>query len=270
MNPSTALRAKAAAGIDVGARSTKAVVLVDGVIRGKAEVVSGEGGEAAARQALEEALTEAGLGWDDLGFAVATGVGRAAVAFARKQSSEVACQARGARYLFPEAGGVINLGAESSRALRLNEQGKVEGFSTHEKCAAGSGLFLETVARIMEVSLEEMGELALAAPQAEEVASHCAVFAESDVISHIHRGLPREVILAGVHQAVADRLLEVAQHVRPRPPVVMTGRPARNQALVREMEKRLGLPILVPEAPELVGALGAALLAQEAVGSTPA
>ncbi len=256
---------KAVAGIDVGAHSTKAVIMSSGAILATAEVVSGEGGEAAARQALEAALAQAGLAWDDVSSIVATGVGRTAVSFAHKQSSEVACQAKGVGYLLPGTGFVINLGAESSRALRLNDQGRVEGFSNHEKCAAGSGLFLETVARILQINVEEMGELALTASASEEVASHCAVFAESDVISHIHRGLPREVILAGVHQAVADRLMEVAQHARPRSPVVMTGRPARNRALVSEIERRLGLPIAVPETPELVGALGAALLAQEAL-----
>lgn len=256
------------AGIDVGARSTKAVLLRDGTILAFSEVISGEEATLAAHHALDAALAKVGLGDKDVAYSVATGVGGKSVPFAQRHSAEVVCQGRGAIFLHPKTRTVVNLGAESSRVLRLNDEGKVERFSTHDKCAAGSGLFLETVARILEVPLEDMGDLSLAAEEAEEVASMCAVFAESEVISHIHRGVPRGRILAGVHRAVVDRIIEVVHQVRPAEDIMVTGGVARNRAVVREMEERLKTKVIVPHQPELVGALGAALLAQDQAKKT--
>lgn len=254
------------AGIDVGSAAVKAVLMSDGRVLAQSLVVTGEEGALAAQRALDEALKAAGLPPKEVGYVVATGVGKKSVPFANKQSSEIACQGRGASWLFPAARTVVNLGAETSRALLLNDQGKVEGFVSNEKCAAGSGLFLETMARLLEVPLEEMGQIALETPLGEEVASMCAVFAESEIISHVHRGVPKEHILVGLHQAVADRVMETVNKVGVRPEVVITGGLALNPALVKELEARMGLKVIVPTEPQMVGALGAAILAREALG----
>jgi predicted CoA-substrate-specific enzyme activase len=252
-------------GIDVGSVNTSVVIFEDARILSHFIVSSGES-DSEPRRAMEKALEVAGLEWGELATVVATGRGRSGVDFAQKQSSEVVCQARGALWLFPTARTVINLGAESSRVISLNEYSKVQSFATNDKCAAGSGLFLESMAYLMEVSVAEMGDLALAAETAEEVSSRCAVFAESEVISHIHRGVAKERILAGLHRAVADRILDLVSRVTMQREVVLTGGVARNTALIKELEAKLGFAVCLPPEPQIVGALGAALLAGEQSG----
>lgn len=250
----------ALAGIDVGSVNTSVVILDEGRILSHLIVCTGEAGSE-PRQAVELALRTAGLGWGEISGVVATGCGRSGVDFAQRRSSEVVCQARGALWLFPSARTVINLGAESSRAISLNDDGRVQSFATNDKCAAGSGLFLESMAYLMGVPVAEMGKLALGAETAEEVSSRCAVFAESEVISHIHRGVAKERVLAGLHRAVADRILDLVSRVTIRQEVVVTGGVAKNPAIIRELEAKLGLTVHLPPEPQIVGALGAALLA---------
>jgi predicted CoA-substrate-specific enzyme activase len=251
------------AGIDVGSHNVTTVLLGPGGLLGHAILASAEEGELAARRSLERACAEAGCDPDPR-VVVATGCGRAHVSFASRQSSEVVCQARGAHELFPEARSVLNLGAESSRAVRVAPDGRATAFATNDKCAAGSGRFLELMARLLEVPLEQMGELAQAAGKAAEVSSRCTVFAESEVISHIHRGVPRQEILAGIHAAVVDRIVEIAGRIEVEPEVAVSGGLALNRALWAELESRLSMPLLIPPEPRIVGALGAALVAASA------
>jgi len=250
----------AVAGIDVGSVNTAVVILDDGRILSYSIVSSAEEGSD-TRQAMELVLAAAGLSRGAIAAVVVTGCGRSSVDFAQRQSSEVVCQSRGALWLFPSARTVINLGAESSRVISIDAYGKVQSFATNDKCAAGSGLFLESMAYLIGVPVADMGELALAAETAEEVSSRCAVFAESEVISHIHRGVAKERILAGLHQAVADRILDLASRVTIRPEVVVTGGVAKNPAIIKELEAKLGLAVRLPTEAQMVGALGAALLA---------
>lgn len=251
------------AGVDVGSVTISVVILKNNEILSYSIMQSGEEGAAASTKAMAQALERAGLTLEAIAFTVATGCGRNSVPLAQKQSAEVLCQAKGALWLFPSARTVINLGAESSRAIRLDEQGTVRSFVTNDKCAAGSGLFLESMADLLQLPVEEMGELALSAEREEEVSSRCAVFAESEVISHIHREVPRDHILAGLHKAVADRILEIASKVRVSRDVVLTGGVAKNRAIIRELEDRLGIEVLLPKEPQIVGALGAALIAKD-------
>lgn len=250
----------ALAGIDVGSVNTSVVILDKGHILTHLTVGPGETGSE-PRPAVELALAAAGLDWGEIAGVVATGRGRRGVDFAQRQSSEVLCQARGVLWLFPPARTVINLGAESSRAISLNDDGMVQSFVTNDKCAAGSGLFLESMAYLTGVPVTEMGQLALGAETAEDVSSRCAVFAESEVISHIHRGVAKERILAGLHRAVADRILDLVSQVTIRQEVVVTGGVAKNPAIIKELEAKLGLTVRIPPEPQIVGALGAALLA---------
>ena len=252
-------------GIDVGSVNTSVVLLGDGCILSQL-VLGSDSPDSQPHRAMELALEAAGCSWSQLEAVVATGRGRSRVEFAGRQSSEVVCQARGAKWLCPAARTVINLGGESSRVISLNAEGKVTSFATNDKCAAGSGMFLDSMAYLMEVPLAGMGAMALEAAAAEEVSSRCAVFAESEVISHIHRGVPKERILAGLHRAVADRVLDLVNRVTVEAEVVVTGGVAKNDAVVRELESRLGYPLWLPPEPQIVGALGAALLATDRAG----
>jgi len=251
------------AGVDVGARNVSAVILQDGHIVASGILTLAGEGAVASREAITQALKKTAFAFADLRCVVATGCGASSVPFAHRQSAEVVCQARGTFWLLPSARTVLNLGAESSRAIRVGASGRVEAFAKNDRCAAGSGLFLETMSRVLEVPLAKMGDLSLKANGWEEVSSICAVFAESEVISHIHRGVPKDRILAGLHKAVVGRILEVLAKVSVKKDVVVTGGVAKNRAIIKELESRLGLDIIVPPEPQLVGALGAALTARD-------
>lgn len=252
-------------GIDVGSRNVGAAILLDNKILSHCVITSGEEGGIVSRRALTEALAKTEFNFDNIEYVVSTGCGRNSIPFAQRQSTEVVCQAKGAFYLYPTARTVINLGAESSRAIRINSDGRVAAFSKNDKCAAGSGLFLETMSQVLTTPLELMGELSLKSDGCEEVSSICAVFAESEVISHIHRGVPKQHILVGIHKAVTGKIMELLGTVGINNDVILTGGVALNKAIVNELENRIGGNIIVPPEPQIVGALGAALTAQEAV-----
>lgn len=255
----------AAAGIDVGSQSTKVVILEGGRILAAVTLKTGESGESEARQAMEEALRQAHLKLEDLKGVVSTGAGRMSVPFARKQRSTVSCLARGACFLYPLARTVLDAGAESSTAIRLSADGTVEDAAGNDKCAAGTGVFLDTVSRMLRIPLAELGAESLKATNAEPISSTCAVFAESEVVSLVHGDPPVPIanILAGIHGWMAARLSGLAQRVGMQPEVMMSGGVSKNIGIIRAMEAKLGKQVLVPEDPQIVGALGAALDAQE-------
>lgn len=253
----------AVAGIDVGSRSVKLVILDGGKVIYSSVRVTEEEGAVAARAMLEEALASLRLPAEDIEFTVATGVGRDTVGFASRQRSEQLCHARGAHWLFPSARTVLDVGAGGSRAMRLDDAGKVTDFSMNSKCAAGTGASLEAMTKIVDIPLEKMAEMAASAQGKARVSSFCAVFAESEVISNIHKGLPLDHIVAGIHDAVVERLVELLGRVHMVQEVVITGGVARNRGVVKGLEERLGIRLRVPPEPELTGALGAALIAQE-------
>lgn len=252
-------------GIDVGSRNVGAVILEDTVILAHCVITSAEEGSSVAFRVINEALAKTKAKFDDIQHIVVTGCGRNSVPFANRQSTEVVCQGKGAYYLYPSARTVINLGAESSRALKLNDEGKVISFVKNDKCAAGSGLFLETMSQLLAIPLESMGELSLKSDGFEEVSSICAVFAESEVISHIHKGIPKQNVLVGIHRAVTTKIMELLGTMGVVKDVVLTGGVAKNVAIVHELEHKIGLPIIVPQEPRIVGALGAALSARDAL-----
>ncbi len=255
------------AGVDVGSLNVSVVIWQNGCISSFSIIESGEEGASASYQAIEDAASKIELHFADMSYIVATGCGRNSVPFAPKKSSEVVCQAKGALWLFPEARTVVNLGAVSSRVISINEKGRVQSFASNDKCAAGSGLFLESMSRLLQVPVNQMGDLATEADGWEEITSICAVFAESEVISHIHRGVPKERILAGLHHAIAGRILELISKVDIRQQVVVTGGIAKNTAIITALEQKLGNSLLVPEEPQIVGALGAALSAAESLSA---
>ena len=249
------------AGIDVGSLSTKAVILNENGILSSSTLTTGDEGAVMAQKALDEALKRAGVSFDDLEEMIITGYGRRSVPFVKKSKSEMLCHARGAHWSFPSARTVIDIGAESSKVMRLNENGGVEDFSGNDKCAAGTGIFLDTMAKAMEVPVEEVGELSLKYKEKARISSMCAVFAESEVVSHIHRGTSRNDILAGIHESIADRIFGMSNRVGVNDDVVLTGGVAKNIGMVKALEEKLEKKIYVPDDPVITGALGAALIA---------
>jgi predicted CoA-substrate-specific enzyme activase len=251
----------AVAGIDMGSQSTKVVILEGDHILAAVTLRTGDSGDSEARQAIDDALRHARLKLKDLKYVVSTGAGRASVPFAQKQRSAVSCLARAAYFLFPQGRTVLNAGAESTTAIRLSADGAVAESVTNDKCATGAGTFLDNIG---EIPIAELGAESLKATNAESLSSRCAVFAESEVVSLLHRDPPVPVanILAGIHELMVARLLGLAQRLGMQFEVVMCGGVSKNVGIVRAMEAKLGRPVLVPEDPQIVGALGAALVAQ--------
>jgi (R)-2-hydroxyacyl-CoA dehydratese activating ATPase len=255
----------AVAGIDMGSQSTKVVILEGDRILSAVTLKTGESGESEARHAMEDALRQAQLTPDDLTSVVATGAGRMNAPFAKQQRSTVSCLAGAAHFLYPQARTVVDAGAESSTAIRLSADGTVADMTGNDKCAGGSGTFLDNMSQMLRIPLAEMGAVSLKATSAEPISAKCAVFAEREVISLVHRSppVPMANIVAGIHESMVDRLFALAQRVGMQPEMVMTGGVSRNGGVVRAMAARLGKPVLVPDDPQVVGALGAALLARQ-------
>jgi predicted CoA-substrate-specific enzyme activase len=253
-----------AVGLDIGSLTTKAVVMDADKIESFAIIASGEEAESTARQAIEQALNGTGANLSDINL-VSTGIGGKLVSFATQQKSITTCLARGISSLFPSARMLIDMGAESSTIIKLNERGRLTDWLGHDKCAAGTGMFLQQMAKLMQMPLEEMATLSLQARNAAEISSTCAVFAESEVISHVHRDppTPREDIVAGVYSSVVSRIMALAKRVGIEKDVAVSGGVALNAGLVKILETELGLHVLVPEKPQLVAALGAARIAGE-------
>jgi len=254
-----------ALGIDIGSSTTKVVILENGSILASALIASGDEPEASAEEAVGKALRQAGLSSNDGYYAVATGVGKKSVSLSQQQKAITTCLARGINYLLPSARTVIDMGAESSTVLRLNERGRVKDWANHDKCAAGSGIFLQQMAKLMQVPLEEMSKLSLKAESRADITSTCAVFAESEVISHVHRNppTPKEEIVAGINYSVVSRIMALAKRIGITRDVVVTGGVALNDGLVAILEGEMGFRVLVPEEPQMVAALGAAIIAAE-------
>jgi predicted CoA-substrate-specific enzyme activase len=250
------------AGIDVGAQSIKLVILENEKIAYARVLVTEEEGGVASGRLIAEALDSLGLSREALSYVISTGMGASTVTFSNKQRSEQLCHANGAYWLFDSARTVLDVGASGMRAMKLKADGKVLDFAVNAKCASGTGTFLEAMTRIVHVPIEEMGAMAIRAKEKARISSYCAVFAESEVISSIHRGVPKENIVAGIHESVVDRLVELLNRVGISEDVVVTGGVANDIGVIRGLESRIGLKVKVPQEPQIVGALGAALTAQ--------
>ena len=251
------------AGIDMGSKTVKVVILRDGNIIGRSIALAGFESREAAEKAFAEALREAGIGKDDIGRIVATGAGRKNAPYANGDITEVGGDARGVIQRYPSARTVIDVGAEEGRAIRCNEQGKVLDFALNEKCAAGAGAFTEAMGRALELSVEELGKIALSSTKAIPMNAQCAVFAESEVVSLLHNRVPKEDISRAVHDAIASRIVSLARKVGFEPDVVLIGGLAHNVGFVSSLERALECKVIRPEDPEYLGAYGAALVAAE-------
>jgi (R)-2-hydroxyacyl-CoA dehydratese activating ATPase len=259
----------AVVGIDLGSQNTKAVILEGDKILGGASLETGESAETEARMAVQEALRQAGLKREDLKAAVATGplsvpVTRAVNIAALRQRSEAGCIAKGAYFRFPQARTVLYVGADSSMAIRLSADGQVEDSVKNERCAVSSGALLDIVSRMLEIPVAEMGAMSLQATAQQTVTSRCVVFAEGEILSFIHQDPPVPVpdVLAGVNQSIADGLWSMVQKVGVPSELLLCGGVIRNAGIVKAIEAHLGKPALVPEQPQYVRALGAAVFAR--------
>lgn len=248
------------AGIDVGAKTVKVVLMEDGKIRAKAMVLSGFDQTASANEALEDALKEAGLSRETIGSIITTGAGRKAIPFAKGDVTEVRAAALGTISLFPSVRTVIDVGAEEARAIKCDPNGKVLDFAVNEKCAAGSGAFTEAMARALEVKLEELGPLSLQSTQAIPMNAQCTVFAESEVVSLIHAKTSKADIARAVHDALSSRVVAMVRRVGVAPELALVGGVAHNPGFVDSFKRTLGMEtVCTMEDPEFVGAIGAAL-----------
>ena len=253
------------AGVDCGAKNTKVVLLKDGEVVAKSTVLSGFDQKAAAQQSFAKALQEAGFSEDEVNHVTATGAGMKEAQFAQGTVTEVGADAKGANFLFPSAKTVIDVGAEEGRAIKADGNGKVIDFAVNEKCAAGAGSFTEAMARALEIKVEEMGPLSLKSHKAVPMNAQCAVFAESEVVTLIHAKTAKEDIARAVHDAIADRISSMVRRVGIEKDVALIGGVARNVGFVKSLEDTLDVSLSIPEEPEYVSALGAALVAAEHV-----
>ena len=253
------------AGLDIGSLSTKAVVINDGNILSWILLPTGESSKLTASKAIEQAATNAKLSLADIAGIVSTGIGKKETPYSTEIATEVMCAAKGAKHLYPFIVGVIDIGAESCRAIKCDQQGHVIDFALNDKYAAGTGVFLDTMAKALGVKPEEMGELSLKSQREVNISSTCAVFAESEVISLIHRKVDRIDILKGIHRSVAVRIAGLVNRLHMEGDIVVIGGIAQNIDVVTLLAEFTKLNLIIPSHPQIVGALGAAIIAQEKV-----
>jgi predicted CoA-substrate-specific enzyme activase len=251
------------AGVDIGSSFIKAVLVNHKQLIASEIISSGGSYKKTARRVLEQVLSKAQISLDKLSGIVVTGIGAESAPFEARQYSDISCQAAGCHSLFPSARSVIDIGGQFTRAVKLTPQGRAANFLMSEKCATGSGRFLQVIARILRIKIEDIGPLSLKSQTPVDFSTNCAVFAESETISRIAEGARIEDILAGVHRAMAAKVAMLARMLKVEPDVVLTGGGGEDAGLVLAVSEALGIQVLVPEQPRLTAALGAACLAQE-------
>lgn len=254
------------AGIDSGSTSTDAVIMDrDKNIIGKAIVPTGAGATNGAKKALAAALEEAGINEDSLTLTVTTGYGRENISFGDSSVTEITCHAKGAHYLDPSARTVIDIGGQDSKAIRIDENGSVLSFVMNDKCAAGTGRFLDMMARTMELTLDEMGELGLHWKNDVVISNMCTVFAESEVVSLVAQDTPPADIIHGLNNSVAGKTVSLVKRLGGEKGYIMTGGVAKNKGIVEALEEKLGEKVFISENAQLCGAIGAALIGMESL-----
>lgn len=253
------------AGCDVGSLTSKAVIMKDNVIIESVIKKSRARPWESADDVMGEALSRAGLSLEKIDFCIGTGYGREKISFINEAVSEIACHARGARWLVPSARTVIDIGGQDCKAMRLSSDGAMEKFITNDKCASGTGRFLEVMADVLGVELKELGELSKKSRSPITLASTCTVWAQADVIRYLNDDTPLEDIAAGVNNAMAGRMSVIANNIGIERDVCMTGGVARNLGVLSSLEKMLGVRVkrIRRSNPQLAGAIGAAVLAAE-------
>ncbi|MHB1377687.1 MAG: acyl-CoA dehydratase activase [Candidatus Humimicrobiaceae bacterium] len=254
-------------GIDIGSVSTEALIL-DIDENNKYKILSytvnktGSDSKTAAEKSFQIALDEAGITKNKINFIVATGYGRINVEFANKNITEISCHASGVTLLFPEVITIIDIGGQDSKVIKIDRTSKKPiDFLMNDKCAAGTGRFLEVMAKTLEISLENFGEIFLSTKEKVDITSTCTVFAESEIVSLIGKGVAKEKIIKGLIYSIADRIISMVSRVGLESPVCLTGGVAKNSGISSAIEEKLGVKLQIPFEPQITGALGAAWLA---------
>lgn len=247
------------AGVDIGSTTAKCILIEDGKIVGKSLAPVGVELVKDAERSLEQALAEAGRERREVGVVTGTGYGRFKVTFGQYTLTEIGCHAKGAHFLFPATRVVLDIGGQDTKAIKINENGEVIDFAMNDKCAAGTGRFLDVCAGALGFDVSEIGPLSLGARHPVKVTNTCTVFAESEVSSYVSRGKEPKDILAGLNVSVVSRSLSLMQRVGIAPEVTFTGGVSRNEGVVKALERRLKLPVNVSPLSQYVGAIGAAL-----------
>jgi predicted CoA-substrate-specific enzyme activase len=251
------------AGIDIGSRAAKGVIMKDNNILSSVILDTGPESVKTSYAVAEELLKRAGITMEDIQYVVATGYGRVLVPFANENVSEISCHARGINWYFPSVRTILDMGGQDCKAINCNESGQVTNFVMNDKCAGGTGRFLEMIAEVLNTPLEKIGEVSLASTQTIPFNTICAVFAKTDAIKYLRKGTAKSDILAGLHDAIASRCLSLLKRVTIETEFTITGGISKNRGMVEKIKEKVGLSPLLCEDPQLVGALGAALFAVE-------
>jgi predicted CoA-substrate-specific enzyme activase len=251
-------------GIDVGSTMTKVVILNGGVI---ASIIGPTGPEhrRLANQVMDEALKKAALSFQVITYIVSTGYGRINVPFADKQFTEITCHAKGIASLFSKAKTIIDIGGQDVKGIKIDGNGKIRDFAMNDKCAAGTGRFIEVIADTLGVPLDNVGDLSLRSKNPAMISNICTIWAQQEVSASLAQGVPISDLLAGVHKSLADRISRLVHRLRVEEEIIVTGGGGKNKGLLKALSEQLGHEILVPEEPLISGALGAALLGKEIV-----
>jgi len=252
------------AGIDVGSTMTKAVILKEGIV---ASIIGPTGPEQRrlANKVMEEALDKAAISFQAITYIVSTGYGRINVPFADKQYTEITCHAKGIIRLFPKAKTIIDIGGQDVKGIKINTAGKIIDFVMNDKCAAGSGRFIEVIADTLGIPLDKVGALSLQSKNPAKISNICTIWAQQEVAANLAQGVPISDLLAGVHHSLADRICRMVNRMRVEDAVIVTGGGAKNRGLLEALSDQLGHETFVPEEPLITGALGAALQGKEIV-----
>lgn len=253
-----------AGGVDVGSTQTKAIVIDDDrKIVGRALIDTGANVVQAAEEAFQKALADGGISEEDVAYVIGTGYGRYRVTFGDAQVTEITCHARGAAHMFPGTRSVVDMGGQDTKAIRVSPSGEVVDFCMNDKCAAGTGRFLQSAAVALSIPLNELGDVALRGEKPVKISTTCTVFAESEVLSWLGKGKKIEDILRGVHESIAARSIGLMRRVGIEEQVSFTGGVAKNPAMVHVLQQSLGLKLNVSADSHYMGALGAALYAMD-------
>lgn len=251
-------------GIDIGSLSTKVALLSDGKLIDYLIDRSTYRFKEVGHELYEKILEKNGLNKNQIAKVISTGYGRHSIDIAEEKITEITAHARGVQYFFPDVRSIIDIGGQDSKVIIISKKtGKVIDFQMNDKCAAGTGRFLEVMSNALEVKISDFGQLSLQSRSPEDISSMCTVFAESEVISLFAQGAAKENIAAGIHKAIAKRVGGMAKRLEAQPPLVFCGGVAKNPAVKKALEGELGFEILTPKDPQITGALGAALIAYD-------
>ncbi len=255
------------AGCDVGSLTSKAVIMKRGKIIGSTIIKSKPRPQDSANKAMEEALSTAQVSMDEIKYCIGTGYGKEKIPFVSEAISEISCHGKGASWLLPSAKTVIDIGGQDCKTMKIDRDGNVTRFNTNDKCASGTGRFLEVMAKVLGVDIDDLGRLTIRAKSPITLASTCTVWAQADVIKYINSGVSIEDIGAGINTAMAQRVAILVNSLKPEGDIFMTGGVAKNIGVVSTLEKLLGRRIKKTRKadPQIAGAIGAALLSMEKI-----